>query len=927
VESDADNTAKAISTLRLLGKSPSPQGLLLRFETQNFFKTFTQDRTPRFSTNCLVLKALLDLLPGNGEQTPQVEKTIKYIANRWSTTNGNIHDESNVSLTYPLMLMINSFTRLANLWEQGVVPVLDDLVLKDKVFLCLFQALTRLMQTQNSDGSWGQGRRCETTAYAILSLTKLALFSSAPRVKSRLTQAIETGRLFLSHNFHPICEPDQVWTGKTTSGSSILFQAYVLAALHAPLSGPVAGKSLEKLYEIPLARIVIQTKYYNKQQWFANVPIWQVQACLVESYLFLPQLRELRFAVFPSASLSEDRYFDSVPFTWIAPNTINGRLVGFEYLFHMMILSLFNRQLEDYIENVINKVFAGCLFEVEELVYGIFEELQTPVSRISLSESHEDRPSTSANYTSPISATQTVLRRFISRILNHPCVLEASKHDRNQVQSELLAFLLGRISQLSFKAAGETIINQSGAPSVSKTATDQTDHPYTFAFLACLVGNRSPFRDGIKWDFLDSSEHQYLAADLCRHLSIISFMSNTVLDDANSRDHPPQCRSKLRSISIGSSRDSSSRSVSPASTTSSYYTNGGDSPVSALSSNTSAPSTPASVDSWKPLQYKPKSTDQAPNQSLQLSRLLSHERKCLNICLDSLAEAGINQSTADIISLFVDVSELSEHIYADPNIGSYQPTTTAEVIERACIRDPHPTPPIKVLVSTARSTMTLRPPTSQYSLRQSFLTRDDRTLTGGQETPKPPVTPEQHIPTNISPSTPANRASRIESEAARIERIMHEMDSWPIPKPKVNPMLKGSVRQAPSEGSLRSRVTSDAQKADTNDLKLVRARNKTQKRVSDEASRRVAKAMKARAVEEAKVQRRRASGLQAKAMEEAWKFDDQGVRRAVTVDDSKGWVKAPPAVVFANTPWLEEGKQAGKVKRVSKLGYTWKAPF
>lgn len=94
VEPDADNTAKAISTLCLLGHTVSPQGLIIRHEAREYFKTYTQDRTPSFVTNCRVLKALLDLLPANSEQMPQVEKIVKFLCNYWWTTNGDIEDPS-----------------------------------------------------------------------------------------------------------------------------------------------------------------------------------------------------------------------------------------------------------------------------------------------------------------------------------------------------------------------------------------------------------------------------------------------------------------------------------------------------------------------------------------------------------------------------------------------------------------------------------------------------------------------------------------------------------------------------------------------------------------------------------------------------------------------------------------------------------------
>lgn len=118
VESDADNTAKAISALCLLNQSASPQGLIVCYETRDYFKTYAQDRNPSFRTNCHVLKALLDLLPGDSGQMPQINKLVTFICNCWWTTNGRIEDQS-VCTTFlssdgRLNQSVESFTELSH---------------------------------------------------------------------------------------------------------------------------------------------------------------------------------------------------------------------------------------------------------------------------------------------------------------------------------------------------------------------------------------------------------------------------------------------------------------------------------------------------------------------------------------------------------------------------------------------------------------------------------------------------------------------------------------------------------------------------------------------------------------------------------------------------------------------------------------------
>ena len=844
--------------------------------------------------------------------------------------------------------------RLIQLRARGCVPVPDDPAIQDKVIICLFQALTRTLHTQKSNGSWGSGG-CETTAYAIITLKRLSSFTSAPRIRTQIIDAIENGHKILSKNFRPFSEPDHIWTGKTTSGSSVLYQAYIMAALQAPMTKQ-SSPTIESHFEIPLAKITIQTKYYAKQAWFASVPEWLIQACLVESRLFLPQIRAVRYAVFPSDNLGDDSHFESIPFSWIVASNLDNRAIGPEFLYQMMILSVLGRQLEDYIDSIVRESFSGCLFEVEDIIYSIFQELELYNKDQCFCGDHgHDRESTATS----ISDVRSVLYRFISHLLNHPYVLMASERDQAQLKSELSAFLLGRISQLAIQHSPNT--------------TDQTPHAYMFAFLACLVGNQGTNCGvGLRRDFLETPEQQYLAADLCRHMSIISFMSG----NAKTHENTVQTiKSKSRSTSLGNSGRPLSRSVSSVSTSSSTYDDS-PSPISPVSSVSSV-----SIGSPR-IAFFPKVLSQLPHksplvaspESLQMFRLIDHERQGLSLCLQSISESGINQRTGNILKLFVDVTELSEQIFNDPNIGScYQPATARDVIEQACILEVPPLPPKRRgSVAAARAALTvpplmpkqnqtksdnlqqseqlpkhrtpppLQPPQHlmhQYiehskcsvqkpepassevyqmaqqlpkqisghvqqkaSRSQSFDGFSDRTLTPSQDVYSP-VLMERDWSWNRKPG----RRPSHSSEMSRIERIMSDVDG-----------TKPTQRRTASESDAGwiSKPKIDAQKRLANDgvdaeaIKLAKARMQTQKRAGAEAKR--------RAVES---QRDIPAGLQSKSMVN---ISTKEVSRAVTPPKDGGWVKAPPALV--EMPGVE--LRTGKLHKASRVGGPrWKAPF
>ena len=848
--------------------------------------------------------------------------------------------------------MAKTFMRLIQLWEQGFVPVPNDPSVRDRVIISLFQALRRTLQSQNTDGSWGCGQRCESTAYAVITLTKLASLSSAPRVKMQTTLAIKNGRDYLSKNFLPFSEPELVWMGKTIYGSRILHQAYILAALQAPIPKQQSGPTIESHFEISLAKVTIQTKYYARQSWFANKPEWLIQASLIEGYLFLPQIRDVRYAVFPSDSFADDQHFNYIPFMWISTNIIENKLIGAEFLYQMMILSVLNRQFEEYMVNVVAETFAGCMFEIEDIIQSIFQELEMYSKDQCFCGDHSINASRASTATT-ISDVRSVLYRFISHVLNHPYVLMASIHDQAQLICELQSFLLSRVSQLSDRGHAE-------CERSDKAPTDQTAHPYTFAFLMCIVGNQG-LRSGVglRKDFLETTEQQYLAADLIRHVSVLNFMSSSA---EGQQTTAPSRQVKERSMSFGSSQRSFDRSVSTASTASSYYSEEGFSPVSPVSSvsSTSSSSRNAGKVLWRPSSPSSHTTPAASEHSSQLDRLLRHERRSLKLCLDSLEEASVSRATANVVKLFVEASELSEQIYNDPNIGScFQPTTASEVIEQACnLSSPLLPPsqePQKGSVAAARVAINFPPlepkpkprpqssaegavippetvpplPPKNSSRAPSFDQGDDRTLMPSRnEIPASFVPVERDWSWN-KPAKHKRRTSRASIEISRIERIMSDMDSIKI-DPKQRPENQRRTSNEPDVAHVPQKPKIDAQKRlnagadlDAEAIKLAKARLENQRRQNIQSQPRAVVDIHSNAKGAPEVKGKTTVESQNRAVAEIANKQD-GKRRATEPADGGGWLKCSPSAEVIESREV----QARKLHRASRLGGPkWKAPF
>lgn len=89
---DADDTAKTILSLNLLGSPTSPTTLLQEFEDKTHFKTYKQERDPSFSANCNVLNALLHV-KNPSDYVPQIEKALTFLCDTFRKSKNSVRDK------------------------------------------------------------------------------------------------------------------------------------------------------------------------------------------------------------------------------------------------------------------------------------------------------------------------------------------------------------------------------------------------------------------------------------------------------------------------------------------------------------------------------------------------------------------------------------------------------------------------------------------------------------------------------------------------------------------------------------------------------------------------------------------------------------------------------------------------------------------
>ena len=463
----------------------------------------------------------------------------------------------NLSPYYPTMLMASSLMRALKMWDQGTLQITAEQMIPDRVFIALFQAAVRTLQSQNADGSWGKLHSREETAYACLTLAELACLPSLIPLQSQVENTLVRGQNFLANESSTAGSPDFLWIEKVTYGLNTLSQAYILAARNISMANHHFGDHLKYLCAVPTEKLAQSTSFFTKLPLFSQSSNWQVVSSLIEGYMFLPQLKGAQPDIFPGQAWDKFKYFEHIPFTWIGANYLNRTPLGAALQLDMMIFSLLVYQVDEYMEAVLGSKYAGRLGVVTDMIESIFDNLggdneydfdvsiykednSNKRRRICAESSLGPRQVNGQVKSDPCKGTldseepyiyevDKTLRGFVAFVLKHPGIKKSRAAQIEQLRRELKTFLLAHVAQLEdnarfSKQGGSNSRSVFDSPRSSffhwvyHTSSDHTSCPLAFAFLICRIAQGK--------DFLETAEEKYYAEAVCRHLAVMCRMYN-----------------------------------------------------------------------------------------------------------------------------------------------------------------------------------------------------------------------------------------------------------------------------------------------------------------------------------------------------------------------------------------------------------------
>ena len=448
-----------------------------------------------------------------------------------------------------MMLLAQTLMRLLRLYDDGSLCIGAEYLIQVRLHVVLIQILNQTLMSQNTDGTWDSNPSPEICAYAILTLVALQCLPQADLLESKTRSAIESGRQALLKSENEWTTPEYIWIEKVTYGSSALSEAYCMAAMNAPCRMLPWNEETKDLIAIPLKQAMMLRVFFNNLPEYLGQPGWKILASVIEGFAYLPQLKAARLEIFPRQKSANDKYLTYVPITWTLVNNCKGHFLDGALLWDMIVVSMLDYLVDEYLESVVAILSERDLASVEQIVKCCCKspDVKRGVKRSLDHMNGDNGVSMNGNGEFKIAAVsdngvsedlvsiEKILASYVRAMLDHPQIQRATASDQAVLRIDLQTTLLSHIEHFrdnkrfsSQEPHHEHVATLFHTPRTSHyewchtTAAHSTASAPSFSFYICLLSDSSMQNSGV----FRSSYQNYLAKDLTNHLGVMTRLYN-----------------------------------------------------------------------------------------------------------------------------------------------------------------------------------------------------------------------------------------------------------------------------------------------------------------------------------------------------------------------------------------------------------------
>ena len=462
----------------------------------------------------------------------------------------------NISPYYTMMLLVECFAKMQGLSKTGSLELSKGQFMEQSGPVAITQILVKILSTQDADGGWGVQSCTESTAYALIALRALADLPFMHVLHHEIRSAIAQGFKALSSMLDAGSEPHDLWVGKIAASSQELLEAYVSAAMRINPAEYMCSDDDGGSIKEQTQRITAFSKFFSGLKHLSGEKSFVIKGSILEATYYKSLLKSMRTQIFPQTSAKEaDKYLDYIPTMWILSSACRRLYAPPEYLFDMMVLSMFVFLVDEYMESTVAHfseeefvVFEKALREIHPISTSSLTDPLLPGFLPGLDELETANGVSEAHIRSPrVDAAILVFRSFALAVMKYPRVSSGSQSDLLELRSETQNYLLYHIMQLEDNAR---LAKQECNPDQnSRFQTPRTSYatwlhtigaghisgPWAFAFLQCLLGGS--VRGGA--DCFTTVKQKLMAYNMNRHIGSFSRMFNdygSVIRDRDERN-------------------------------------------------------------------------------------------------------------------------------------------------------------------------------------------------------------------------------------------------------------------------------------------------------------------------------------------------------------------------------------------------------
>ncbi|KAF1999857.1 hypothetical protein P154DRAFT_620564 [Amniculicola lignicola CBS 123094] len=329
------------------------QNWAVQDSTVNHFRTYHQEGSPSFSANCNVLPALLGEAE-EGLDQEDIEKALAFLLELEES--GPIHGKWNIPAQYSRMLFVQVSVLILEQHNVGHVEKLASKSFPERIIGAICRLMSQTLSKQRYDGSWDGS--LEVTSYSIITAGYALSLPWGAAVKDYLRDSIRQGRDYVQAKYSHLDNTYFLWIEKVSYRSLLLHSVYCSAAPHLHIIDATWAPFIVDGFTLP------QGNLKKTQYLISNLPLFQgvhfasLELVLVEAQLMTAQLKSFRNSLFNRSDIpmTVEKYLGAISMIWVTCNHKNNRGLSYKTMWEMVLLSLFNLQVDEYMESVVARM-------------------------------------------------------------------------------------------------------------------------------------------------------------------------------------------------------------------------------------------------------------------------------------------------------------------------------------------------------------------------------------------------------------------------------------------------------------------------------------------------------------------------------------------------------------------------------------------